>query len=89
MTWGWQQDNLKKLDLQIGIFFSLVGFLIIILTENFILYAMILNFIAFPLFYLFEKRRNIFFREENYKKLRLFLTSGVSGCFLFGFLNFF
>tara|TARA_B100001063_G_C16352096_1_gene351832 strand:- start:24 stop:452 length:429 start_codon:yes stop_codon:yes gene_type:complete len=89
MTWGWQQDNLKKLDLQVGIFFSLVGFLIIILTENFILYAMILNFIAFPLFYLFEKRRNIFFREENYKKLRLFLTSGVCGCFLFGFLNFF
>tara|TARA_B100001063_G_C16351360_1_gene351527 strand:- start:24 stop:452 length:429 start_codon:yes stop_codon:yes gene_type:complete len=89
MTWGWQQENLKKLDLQIGILFSLLGFFIVLLTENFLLYAMILNSIAFPLFYSFEKRRNIFFREEDYKKLRLFLTGGVSGCFLFGFLNFF
>lgn len=89
MTWGWQQKSLSKLDLQIGIFFSLTGFLIILLTEHFLIYAMIINFLSFPLFYLFEKRRNPFFRDANYEKLRLFLTSGVSGCFLFGFLNFF
>ena len=89
MTWGWQQKNLSKLDLQIGIIFSLTGFLIILLTEHFLIYAMIINFLSFPLFYLFEKRRNPFFRDENYEKLRLFLTGGVSGCFLFGFLNFF
>ena len=89
MTWGWQQKNLSKLDLQIGIIFSLTGFLIILLTEHFLIYAMIINFLSFPLFYLFEKGRNLFFRDENYEKLRLYLTSGVSGCFLFGFLNFF
>ena len=89
MTWGWQQKDLSKLDLQIGIIFSLTGFLIILLTEHFLIYAMIINFLSFPLFYLFEKRRNPFFRDENYEKLRLFLTGGVSGCFLFGFLNFF
>ena len=89
MTWGWQQKDISKLDLQIGIIFSLTGFLIILLTEHFLIYAMIINFLSFPLFYLFEKRRNPFFRDENYEKLRLFLTSGVSGCFLFGFLNFF
>ena len=89
MTWGWQQKDISKLDLQIGIIFSLTGFLIILLTEHFLIYAMIINFLSFPLFYLFEKRRNPFFRDENYEKLRLFLTGGVSGCFLFGFLNFF
>ena len=89
MTWGWQQKGLSKLDLQIGIIFSLTGFLIILLIEHFLIYAMIINFLSFPLFYLFEKRKNPFFRDENYEKLRLFLTSGVSGCFLFGFLNFF
>ena len=89
MTWGWQQKDISKLDLQIGIIFSLTGFLIILLTEHFLIYAMIINFLSFPLFYLFEKRRNPFFRDENYEKLRLYLTGGVSGCFLFGFLNFF
>ena len=89
MTWGWQQKDISKLDLQIGIIFPLIGFLIILLTERFLIYAMIINFLSFPLFYLFEKRRNPFFRDENYEKLRLFLTGGVSGCFLFGFLNFF
>ena len=89
MTWGWQQEDISKVDLQIGIIFSLTGFLIILLTEHFLIYAMIINFLSFPLFYLFEKRRNPFFRDENYEKLRLFLTGGVSGCFLFGFLNFF
>ena len=89
ITWGWQQSDISKLDLQIGIIFSLTGFLIILLTEHFLVYAMIINFLSFPLFYLFEKRRNPFFRDENYEKLRLFLTGGVSGCFLFGFLNFF
>ena len=89
MTWGWQQKDISKLDLQIGIIFSLTGFLIILLTEHFLIYAMIINFLSFPLFYFFEKRRNPFFRDENYEKLRLFLTGGVSGCFLFGFLNFF
>ena len=89
MTWGWQQKDISKLDLQIGIIFSLTGFLIILLTEHFLIYAMIINFLSFPLFYLFEKRRNLFFRDENYEKLRLYLTGGVIGCFLFGFLNFF
>ena len=89
MTWGWQQKDLSKLDLQIGIIFSLLGFLIILLTEHFLIYAMTINFLSFPLFFYFEKKRNVFFNDENYEKLRLFLTSGVSGCFLFGFLNFF
>ena len=34
MTWGWQQKDISKLDLQIGIIFSLTGFLIILLTEH-------------------------------------------------------
>ena len=89
MTWGWQQKDLSKLDLQIGIIFSLLGFLIILLTEHFLIYAMTINFLSFPLFFYFEKKRTVFFNDENYEKLRLFLTSGVSGCFLFGFLNFF
>ena len=89
MTWGWQQKDLSKLDLQIGIIFSLLGFLIILLTEHFLIYAMTINFLSFPLFFYFEKKRNVFFNDENYEKLRLFLTSGVSGCFLFWFLNFF
>ena len=89
MTWGWQQKDLSKLDLQIGIIFSLLGFLIILLTEHFLIYAMTINFLSYPLFFYFEKKRNVYFNDENYEKLRLFLTSGVSGCFLFGFLNFF
>ena len=89
MTWGWPEKESNNYNLLIGILFSLSGFLIILLAESFLIYSMIINFFSFPLFYLFEKRRGLFFKNEDYEKLRLYLTSGVSGCFLFGFLNFF
>lgn len=89
MTWGWPKEESSNFNLLIGILFSLLGFLIILLAKNFLIYSMILNFFLFPLFYFFEKRKSPFFNNEDYEKLRLYLTSGVSGCFLFGFLNFF
>ncbi len=89
MTWGWPKKESSNFNLLIGILFSLLGFLIILLAKNFLIYSMILNFFLFPLFYFFEKRKSPFFKNEDYEKLRLYLTSGVSGCFLFGFLNFF
>ena len=89
MTWGWPKEESSNFNLLVGILFSLLGFLIILLAKNFLIYSMILNFFLFPLFYFFEKRKSPFFKNEDYEKLRLYLTSGVSGCFLFGFLNFF
>ena len=88
MVWGWSYKKLNKLDLFIAIIFSLIGFIIIILAKDYLLSSLILSFISFPLFYLFEKNRNDMFKVLDYQKLRLHLTTAVSGCYLLSFLNF-
>lgn len=88
MVWGWSYKKLNKLDLFIAIIFSLIGFIIIILAKDYLLSSLILSFISYPLFYLFEKNRNDMFEVLDYQKLRLHLTTAVSGCYLLSFLNF-
>ena len=88
MVWGWSHKKLNKLDLFIAIIFSLIGFIIIILAKDYLLSSLILSFISYPLFYLFEKNRNDMFKVLDYQKLRLHLTTAVSGCYLLSFLNF-
>jgi hypothetical protein len=88
MVWGWSHKKLNKLDLFVAIIFSLIGFIIIVLAKDYLLSSLILSFIAFPLFYLFEKNRSDMFEDLDYQKLRLHLTTAVSGCYLLSFLNF-
>ena len=88
MVWGWSHKKLNKLDLFIAIIFSLISFIIIILAKDYLLSSLILSFISFPLFYIYEKNRNDMFKVLDYQKLRLHLTTAVSGCYLLSFLNF-
>ena len=80
--------SLNKKVLLLGVLFSLTGFVIIFLAQRYLLFALILNFIFFPLFYLFEKNNSIMFSDLDYQKLRLRLTTAVCGCYLLSFLNF-
>ena len=88
MVWGWSHKKLNKLDLFVAIILSLIGFMIIFLARDYLLSLLILSFIAFPLFYLFEKNRSDMFEDLDYQKLRLHLTTAVSGCYLLSFLTF-
>jgi hypothetical protein len=88
MIWGWPNEFLNKKVLFLGVLFSLVGFVIIFLVQRHLLLTLILNFIFFPLFYLFEKNNSDMFLDLDYQKLRLSLTTAVSGCYLLSFLNF-
>ena len=88
MIWGWSNEFLNKKVLLLGVLFSLTGFVIIFLAQRYLLFALILNFIFFPLFYLFEKNNSTMFSDLDYQKLRLHLTTAVCGCYLLSFLNF-
>ena len=56
MIWGWSNEFLNKKALLLGVLFSLTGFVIIFLVQRYLLFALILNFIFFPLFYLLAYR---------------------------------
>ena len=85
MSWGCNISN--RINLAVGIIFSLVGFFTIIIGYFFLKIALIIFAISFPLFYIFEKRANEFMSDETYLKLRRNLTSAVAGCFLLSLLT--
>ena len=84
-AWGWR-DNQKnqKLNLSIGIGFSLLGCLILLLTFlNLILISLITALIGFYCFYIFEKSTEDFEEKDiDYKKFRRMLTLLVCISFL-------
>ncbi len=68
MTWGWPKKESSNFNLLIGILFSLLGFLIILLAKNFLIYSMILNFFLFPVF-LISFDRFLFIRMQFFVEL--------------------
>ncbi len=84
-SWGWRDDQVnQKLNLSIGIGFSLLGCLILLLTFfKSILSALIISILSFYLFYIFEKSTEDFDnKDDDYKKFRKILTLLVCISFL-------
>jgi hypothetical protein len=85
MAWGWR-DNQKnqRLNLSIGIIYSLIGCLILLLTYlELILIALLISVFSFQSFYHFEKSTEDFkYRDDDYKKFRKMLSLLVSISFL-------
>ena len=84
IIWGINSTNQKNLVL--AIIFSLLGFGAILLAWINLIYAMILLFFLFSLFYLLESKINPQFSNPEYLKLRKNLTSGVCGCYMFSII---
>ena len=84
-AWGWR-DNQKnqKINLSLGIGFSLAGCLILLLIFlKMILISLIISIIAFYGFYIFEKSTEDFKKKDiDYKKFRKILTLLVCISFL-------
>ena len=84
-AWGWR-DNQKnqKINLSIGIFFSLLGCSILLLAYfNLILTGLITSIVSFYLFYIFETSTEDFQKkDDDYKKFRTILTMLVCISFL-------
>ena len=85
MSWGWRdnQEN-QKINLSIGIIYSLIGCLLLILAYfDFILSALLISVISFQSFYYFEKSTQHFeIRSEDYQNFRKMLSLLVSISFL-------
>lgn len=84
IPWGWNDNNFSQtLNLIYGIFFSLLGCLILAITFINLMAALFLCLIGFNGFYYFESKRDILFDQKvEYKELRKKLTVLVSICFL-------
>jgi hypothetical protein len=84
-AWGWR-DNQKnqKINLSIGIFFSLLGCSILLFAYfNLILTGLLTSIISFYLFYIFETSTEDFQKkDDDYKKFRTILTMLVCISFL-------
>lgn len=84
-AWGWR-DNQKnqKINLSLGIGFSLAGCLILLLIFlKMILIALIISIIVFYGFYIFEKSTEDFKKKDiDYQKFRKILTLLVCISFL-------
>lgn len=85
MSWGWRdsQKN-QKINLAIGIAYSLIGCVLLILTYlQFILSALLMSVVSFQSFYYFERSTEDFLkRSEDYKHFRKMLSLLVSISFL-------
>ena len=85
MAWGWrdEQQN-QKFNLSIGILYSLIGCMILLLIYfDIILVALLISVFSFQSFYYFEKSTEDFkFRDDDYKKFRKMLSLLVSISFL-------
>ena len=69
-AWGWRDNqHNQKLNLSIGIGFSLIGCLILLLTFlDLILTSLIISIVGFYLFYIFENSTEDFKnKDEDYK----------------------
>jgi hypothetical protein len=85
MAWGWRDDQDKQsLNLFIGILYSLVGCLILLLTYfNYILLGLLISVLSFQSFYYFERSTQDFkIRDDEYKKFRKMLSLLVAISFL-------
>lgn len=84
IPWGCNDNNFSQtLNLIYGIFFSLLGCLILAITFINLMAALFLCLIGFNGFYYFESKRDILFDQKvEYKELRKKLTVLVSICFL-------
>ena len=84
IPWGWNDNNFSQtLNLIYGIFFSLLGCLILAITFINLMAALFLWLIGFNGFYYFESKRDVLFDQKvEYKELRKKLTVLVSICFL-------
>ena len=84
-AWGWRDDQKnQKLHLSIGIGFSLLGCLILLLTYlKLILISLFLSIISFYLFFVFERSTEDFNKKDiDYQKFRKILTLLVCISFL-------
>ena len=85
MAWGWrdEQQN-QKFNLSVGILYSLIGCMILLLIYfDIILVALLISVFSFQSFYYFEKSTEDFkFRDDDYKKFRKMLSLLVSISFL-------
>ena len=84
-AWGWRDDQKnQKLNLSIGIGFSLIGCSILLLTFfEMILSSLILSIFSFYSFYIFERSTEDFYKKDiDYQKFRKMLTLLVCISFL-------
>ena len=84
-AWGWRDDQKNQtLNLSIGIGFSLLGCLILLLTYlKLILISLFLSIISFYLFFVFERSTEDFNKKDiDYQKFRKILTLLVCISFL-------
>ena len=85
ISWGWRDDQpQQKKNLSIGIIYSLISCLMLILIYlNMILFALLISVISFQSFYYFEKSTYDFkYKHEDYQKFRKMLSLLVSISFL-------
>ena len=84
-AWGWRDDQKNQnFNLSIGIGFSLLGCLILLLTYlKLILISLFLSIISFYLFFVFERSTEDFNKKDiDYQKFRKILTLLVCISFL-------
>ena len=85
ISWGWRDDQpQQKKNLSIGIIYSLISCLMLILIYlNMILFALLISVISFQSFYYFEKSTYDFkYKHEDYQKFRRMLSLLVAISFL-------
>lgn len=85
ISWGWRDDQpQQKKNLSIGIIYSLISCLMLILIYlNMILVALLISVISFQSFYYFEKSTYDFkYKHEDYQKFRRMLSLLVAISFL-------
>ena len=85
ISWGWRDDQpQQKKNLSIGILYSLIACLMLILIYlNMILFALLISVISFQSFYYFEKSTHDFqYKHEDYQKFRRMLSLLVAISFL-------
>ena len=85
ISWGWRDDQpQQKKNLSIGILFSLIACLMLVLIYlNMILFGLLISVVSFQSFYYFEKSTHDFkHKHEDYKKFRKMLSLLVAISFL-------
>jgi hypothetical protein len=85
ISWGWRDDQpQQKKNLSIGILYSLIACLMLILIYlNMILFALLISIISFQSFYYFEKSTYDFKnKHEDYQRFRRMLSLLVAISFL-------
>lgn len=85
ISWGWRDDQpQQKKNLSIGILYSLIACLMLVLIYlNMILFALLVSIISFQSFYYFEKSTYDFkHKHEDYQKFRRMLSLLVAISFL-------